>query len=141
MESTYDILCTMGVSAFMGLGLWLALEILSLKSNRSPVITPTLEKKKVAKTELFFNTSKNAILRGEDEILRIKQGSTNHRFISYMFEHEGQDIPIEQLYQDLKLPEDTYLKKLIANTKLPKEIRSQAFIVNQDTIRFQATLI
>ncbi|HHC7333920.1 TPA: hypothetical protein ACN30C_004448 [Vibrio parahaemolyticus] len=140
MESTYDILCTIGVSAFMGLGLWLALELLSLESNRNPTIATTFEEKQPPKTELLFNTSQNAILRGEDEILRIKQGSTNHRFISYLFEHEGQDIPIEQLYQDLRLPEDTYLKKLIANTKLPKEIRSQAFIVSKSTIRFQTTL-
>lgn len=100
----------------------------------------TLEEKGSSKAGLLFNPSQNAVLHGEDEVLRIKQGSTNHRFISYLFEHEGQDIPIEQLYQDLRLPEDTYLKKLIANTKLPKEIRSQAFVVSKNTIRFQTNL-
>lgn len=137
---TYDILCIIGVTAFLGLGLWLALEFLPFQSNRSPPVATTLEEKDSPKAGLLFNASQNAVLRGEDEILRIKQGSTNHRFISYLFEHEGQDIPIEQLYQDLRLPKDTYLKKLIANTKLPKEIRSQAFVVSKNTIRFQTTL-
>ncbi|MHA2734617.1 hypothetical protein [Vibrio campbellii] len=140
MENTYDILCTIGVSAFLGVGLWLALELLPFQSNGNVTIATTLEEKESQKVGLLFDASQNAVLRGENEILRIKQGSTNHRFISYLFEHEGQDIPIEQLYQDLRLPEDTYLKKLIANTKLPKEIRSQAFVVSKSTIRFQTTL-
>ncbi len=140
MENTYDILCIIGVSAFLGLGLWLALEFLSFQSNGNITITTTLEEKEPPKAGLLFNASQNAVLHGENEILRIKQGSTNHRFISYLFEHEGQDIHIEQLYQDLRLPKDTYLKKLIANTKLPKEIRNQAFVVSKNTIRFQTTL-
>ena len=140
MENSYDILCTIGVSAFLGLGLWLALEFLAFQSNGNATITTTLKENKPPKSDLLFDASQNAVLRGEDEILRIKQGSTNHRFIRYLFEHEGQDIPIEQLYQDLRLPEDTYLKKLIANTKLPKEIRSKAFVVSKSTIRFQTTL-
>ncbi|MHA7232023.1 hypothetical protein ACVT98_26125 (plasmid) [Vibrio campbellii] len=140
MENTYDILCTIGVSAFLGVGIWFALELLPFQSNGNVTIATTLEEKESQKVGLLFDASQNAVLRGEDEILRIKQGSTNHRFISYLFEHEGQDIPIEQLYQDLRLPEDTYLKKLIANTKLPKEIRSQAFVVSKSTIRFQTTL-
>ncbi|MDK9783768.1 hypothetical protein KIT90_20525 [Vibrio sp. B172a] len=140
MESTYDIFCTIGLSAFMGLGLWLALEFFPFQSNRVTTMETTLEEKGSSKAGLLFNPSQNAVLHGEDEVLRIKQGSTNHRFISYLFEHEGQDIPIEQLYQDLRLPEDTYLKKLIANTKLPKEIRSQAFVVSKNTIRFQTNL-
>ncbi|CAH1606294.1 conserved hypothetical protein [Vibrio jasicida] len=140
MESAYNILCTMGVSVFLGLGLWLALEFLPFQSNRNTTIATTLAEKQSPKAGLLFNASQNAVLRGEDEILRIKQGSTNQRFISYLFEHEGQEIPIEQLYRDLRLPEDTYLKKLIANTKLPKEIRSQAFVVSKSTIRFRTTL-
>ncbi|MGR5113062.1 hypothetical protein [Vibrio jasicida] len=140
MENTYDILCTIGVSAFFGFGLWLALEFLPFQSNKNTTIAAALEEKESPKVGLLFDASQNAVLRGENEILRIKQGSTNHRFISYLFEHEGQDIPIEQLYQDLRLPEDTYLKKLIANTKLPKEIRSRAFVVSKSTIRFQKTL-
>lgn len=133
MENTYDILCTIGVSAFIGIGLWLALELL-------PSQAAAMEGMKYPKTELLFDESQNAVLCGEDEILRIKQGSTNHRFIRYLFEHEGQEIPIEKLYKDLRLPEYTYLNKLIANTKLPRDIRSQAFVVSKSTIRFQTTL-
>lgn len=140
MESTYDMLCTIGVSTFSWLGVWIALELLPFQSNRNTTIATTFEEIKSQKIKLLFNPSRNVILSGEDEILRIKQGSINHRFISYLFEHEGRDISIEQLYQDLKLPEDTYLKKLIANTKLPKEIRSRAFVVSKSTIRFQTVL-
>lgn len=132
MESPYDILCIIGFSAFMGLSIWLALDIFQSSNN-------ILFKKEPSGRNLIFDVSKNTVLRGDVEVLRIKQGSANHRFISYLFEHEDQDIPIEQLYKDLRLSESTYLKKLIANTKLPQNIRRQAFVVSESTIRFQTS--
>ncbi|MEZ8120663.1 hypothetical protein ACED30_14235 [Vibrio splendidus] len=139
MENTYNIFCLIGVSIFIGLGLWVALEAFWLQSNIKPIQDSAPQIQTPIKTELLFNSSENSVLHGNDEILKIKNGSANHRFISYLFEHEGQDILIEQLYRDLKLPEDTYIKKLIANTKLPREIRNQAFTVSANTIHFKAS--
>lgn len=138
MENTYDIFCVIGVSIFIGLGV--ALEALWFRASVEPVHTSALDIQAPPNTELVFNSSENLVLYGNDEILKIKRGSTNHRFISYLFENKGRDIQIEQLYRDLKLPEDTYIKKLIANTKLPREIRNQAFVLNGSTIHFRATL-
>ncbi|MEZ8822580.1 hypothetical protein AB4562_00745 [Vibrio sp. 10N.222.54.A1] len=140
MENTYDIFCFIGVSIFLGIGLWFALEAFWFQASVEPIHTSALHIQAPQKTELLFNSSENLVLYGSDEILKIKRGSTNHRFISYLFDHEGQDIPIEQLYRDLKLPENTYIKKLIANTKLPREIRNQAFVLSGSTINFKASL-
>ncbi len=142
MESTYDIVCILGVYTFLGLGVCLALELIDFRQySASDQKQLTQEFSYPENTNLMFDSSQNAVLHGKKEILRIKNGSTNHRFIAYLFQHKGEDIPIDKLYEAINLPEHTYINKLIANTKLPKEIRDRAFIVGKNTIRFETSFI
>jgi hypothetical protein len=130
-EVTYYSVCTLGVSIFMGVGIKVALDDIfhSEQQTKEPCSTQTTDL-------LTFCSDTNVLSHQGEPILKIKNGSTNHRLIKYLFSHQDQEIPLSTLYQKIGLSEDTYINKLIANTKLPKDIRCKAFSIKNDTILF-----
>lgn len=84
---------------------------------------------------MSLDSTKTMVMFNDSEVIQIKKGSMNHRFLVYMFEHSNKDIPISNLYTEAKIPHDTYINKLLANTQLPKFIRDNAFKLTNNSIR------
>ncbi|EGQ7678713.1 hypothetical protein ACEWBT_22585 [Vibrio parahaemolyticus] len=125
--STYYITCSLGVFSFFFFSGWTFFELYedSLKVKKVSLIT----------NELSLDSTKTMVMFNDSEVIQIKKGSMNHRFLVYMFEHSNKDIPISNLYTEAKIPHDTYINKLLANTQLPKFIRDNAFKLTNNSIR------
>ncbi|EHK2924622.1 hypothetical protein J7Y46_004505 [Vibrio parahaemolyticus] len=133
----YYVTCSLGLFLFVFFSGWTLFELFEqqLSVKNTPLITDELAPK-----ELTLDSTKTVVMLNNSEIIRIKKGSMNHRFLSYMFEHSNCDVLISSLYTEAKIPHDTYINKLLANTQLPKYIRNNAFKLTSNSIRLTTKL-
>lgn len=131
---TYYSACTLGVSIFIGTAIKIALDNINLSKPTSSLRSSNSNE---LSNLLIYHEDKNELYYQGEVLQKIKNGSINHRFLKYLFEHQDKKIKISLLYKNIGLPEDTYINKLIANTNLPKDIRCKAFSIENDTVQFK----
>lgn len=134
-EVTYYSACTLGVSIFMGIGVKIAFDDILYLSQPTNALQSSNSNE--LSNSLIYDEDKNELYYQGELLLKINNGSINHRFFKYLFKHQDKKIQISLLYQKLGLPENTYINKLIANTKLPKDIRCKAFLIENNAIQFK----
>ncbi len=125
--SPYYFTCSLGIFLFIFFSGWTFLELFEIPLNK--------QNTQLITKELTLDSTKTVIMLNDSELIRIKKGSMNQRFLAYMFEHPNNDIPFSDLYTEAKIPHNTYINKLLANTQLPKYIRNNAFKLTDNSIR------
>ncbi len=130
--SIYDITCSLGIFSFIFFSGWTFFELIETPLNE--------QNTQLVTKELTLDSTKTVVMINDSELIRIKKGSMNQRFLVYMFEHPNIDVQFSDLYTEAKIPHNTYINKLLANTQLPKYIRNNAFKFTNHSIRFTTKL-
>lgn len=83
---------------------------------------------------IHYDTKQRKVFHQGKPVLTLRKGSTNHKFIEYMFHNAEKTVTFNEVYKGAHIPKEKYLRKLLAGTKLPKTIRENAFKFEGSTI-------
>lgn len=86
--------------------------------------------------KITFDRDKKIVLCNDIKLISLREGSTNFRFIDYIFNNKNKEISISDLEGVVLFGNDINLNKVISNTNLPKEIIRKAFSVKGNTFIF-----
>lgn len=100
-------------------------------------MTPSAENVPISKhNNLWLDKDTNKLYNNDELIVSLRYGSANYRLLCYLFDNSNREVTEEELESTVFKGQSIYLKKLIANTKLPDDIRKGAFTAKHKSVIF-----
>lgn len=135
LENAFGYGCAFGIVTFLCLSIAIVDELFRINSSTNQPEKISLGKEPI----LQYEASSGKVIYQDKTVLSLRVGSTNYRFIDYMFRNADRSIHLEELYKSAALPSNKYISKLLADTKLPKDLRERAFIIENNTIKLRTS--
>ena len=85
--------------------------------------------------ELKLDREDHSLWLNDERIINFRHGSTNLRFISYLFEHSERQITISELEKNVFFNNSINLNKVMRNTGIPAHIAKQHFELKKGHVR------